>query len=391
MHKKRLTRFLNDTETRLRFYVLYLSYSDDRKEHSDFRDLALLNYQELQHRFIEGISSDLMINIAALDKGDLPTTQEQKLDELLNKLHDESVDYLITSEFTSWLKGDREKYFFHSMLKMMVITKVNLVASPDDVKIIGDRLWPRLKDKQHLDEIEERKKEAKRRALNRLHNQKIVLSELSSEAEKIFKQDEERRNTAEQREFNRISRDPTLQAIELVCRLCPTIDKQSDIIIINYLTYLCISRELALTTVQELLLRIRSMYIQACENVSLNWDILKTENERLINKTYDRLQSQYKISNLLFPTSDTKIRKRCTITTLDLLFITSTNFSHRLKLLTDKFSSDKANSEDFQIALNEKQWEMLVELAKGDTKPKINRALNKLLKDAYKIRFNKRT
>ncbi|MBD1577375.1 hypothetical protein HC723_13145 [Vibrio sp. S11_S32] len=133
------------------------------------------------------------------------------------------------------------------------------------------------------------------------------------------------------------------------------------------------------------------MYIKAYANVPLSWDILKTENDKLIDKTYGRLQSQYQISNLFFPAEDTSIKKKCMVTTLDLLFTTSANFPQRLKLLTDKFSLDKANSEDFQIALNQKQWDMLVELAEGDAKPKINRTINKLLKAAYKDRFNKKT
>ncbi|MBF4427582.1 hypothetical protein, partial [Vibrio anguillarum] len=108
MQKKRLNRFLNETETHLRFYVLYLSYMDSQKEHSDFRDLALFNYQELQHRFIEVLSFNLKINVTALEKGELSVEQERRLDRLLNRLHEESVDNLLTSEFTSWLKNDRE-------------------------------------------------------------------------------------------------------------------------------------------------------------------------------------------------------------------------------------------------------------------------------------------
>ena len=101
MQNKRLNRFLNETETHLRFYVLYLSYMDDKKEHSDFRDLALFNYQELQHRFIEVLSFYLKVNVTALEKGELVDEKERRLDRLLNKLHEESVDNLIRSEFTS--------------------------------------------------------------------------------------------------------------------------------------------------------------------------------------------------------------------------------------------------------------------------------------------------
>lgn len=388
MQKKRLNRFLNETETHLRFYVLYLSYMDDKKEHSDFRDLALFNYQELQHRFIEVLSFYLKVNVTALEKGELVDEKERRLDRLLNKLHEESVDNLITSEFTSWLKNDREKYFFHSILKAMVIAKVNLVERPDDTKTIGEILWPQLKDKQYLEEIEKRKQSAKNRAFENISE---GLRKAHEEAERIFQEREDRREKRKQEEFDSIRLDSTLEAVKLVCRLCPTIDKDSHIIIINYLTYHCISGDITLKTAQDLLLRIRSMYIEAYANVPLSWDILKTENDKLIDKTYGRLQSQYQISNLFYPAEDTSIKKKCMVTTLDLLFTTSANFPQRLKLLTDKFSLDKTNSEDFQIALNQKQWDMLVELAKGDTKSKINRTINKLLKTAYKDRFNKKT
>lgn len=388
MQKKRLNRFLNETETHLRFYVLYLSYMDDKKEHSDFRDLALFNYQELQHRFIEVLSLYLKVNVTALEKGELVDEKERKLDRLLNKLHEESVDNLITSEFTSWLKNDREKYFFHSILKAMVIAKVNLVERPDDTKTIGEILWPQLKDKQYLEEIEKRKQSAKKRAFENISE---GIRKANEEAERIFQEREDRREKRKQEEFDSIRLSSTLEAVKLVCRLCPTIDKDSHIIIINYLTYHCISGDITLKTAQDLLLRIRSMYIEAYANVPLSWDILKTENDKLIDKTYGRLQSQYQISNLFYPAEDTSIKKKCMVTTLDLLFTTSANFPQRLKLLTDKFSLDKANSEDFQIALNQKQWDMLVELANGDTKPKINRTINKLLKVAYKDRFNKKT
>ncbi|CAK2676517.1 conserved hypothetical protein [Vibrio crassostreae] len=388
MQKKRLNRFLNETETHLRFYVLYLSYMDDKKEHSDFRDLALFNYQELQHRFIEVLSFYLKVNVTALEKGELVDEKERRLDRLLNKLHEESVDNLITSEFTSWLKNDREKYFFHSILKAMVIAKVNLVERPDDTKTIGEILWPQLKDKQYLEEIEKRKQSAKKRAFENISE---GIRKANEEAERIFQEREDRREKRKQEEFDNIRLDSTLEAVKLVCRLCPTIDKDSHIIIINYLTYHCISGDITLKTAQDLLLRIRSIYIEAYANVPLSWDILKTENDKLIDKTYGRLQSQYQISNLFYPAEDTSIKKKCMVTTLDLLFTTSANFPQRLKLLTDKFSLDKANSEDFQIALNQKQWDMLVELAEGDTKPKINRTINKLLKGAYKDRFNKKT
>ncbi|MEG3696119.1 hypothetical protein V5098_23675 [Vibrio coralliirubri] len=388
MQKKRLNRFLNETETHLRFYVLYLSYMDDKKEHSDFRDLALFNYQELQHRFIEVLSLYLNVNVTALEKGELLDEKERKLDRLLNRLHKESVDNLLTSEFTSWLKNDREKYFFHSMLKAMVIAKVNLVKRPNNTKTIGEILWPQLKDKQYLEEIEKRKKSAKDRAFENISE---GIRKANEEAERIFQEREDRREKRKQEEFDNIRLDSTLEAVKLVCRLCPTIDKDSHIIIINYLTYHCISGDITLKTAQDLLLRIRSMYIKAYANVPLSWDILKTENDKLIDKTYGRLQSQYQISNLFYPAEDTSIKKKCMVTTLDLLFTTSANFPQRLKLLTDKFSLDKANSEDFQIALNQKQWDMLVELANGDTKPKINRTINKLLKAAYKDRFNKKT
>lgn len=388
MQNKRLNRFLNETETHLRFYVLYLSYMDDKKEHSDFRDLALFNYQELQHRFIEVLSFYLKVNVTALEKGELVDEKERRLDRLLNKLHEESVDNLITSEFTSWLKNDREKYFFHSILKAMVIAKVNLVERPDDTKTIGEILWPQLKDKQYLEEIEKRKQSAKKRAFENISE---GIRKANEEAERIFQEREDRREKRKQEEFDNIRLDSTLEAVKLVCRLCPTIDKDSHIIIINYLTYHCISGDITLKTAQDLLLRIRSIYIEAYANVPLSWDILKTENDKLIDKTYGRLQSQYQISNLFYPAEDTSIKKKCMVTTLDLLFTTSANFPQRLKLLTDKFSLDKANSEDFQIALNQKQWDMLVELAEGDTKPKINRTINKLLKGAYKDRFNKKT
>ncbi|MEZ8502984.1 hypothetical protein AB6D08_16840 [Vibrio splendidus] len=386
MHKKRLNRFLNETETHLRFYVLLLSYMD-KKEYSDFRDLALFNYQELQHRFLEMLSFNLKVSVTALEKGELVDEKERKLDRLLNRLHDESVDNLLTSEFTSWLKNDREKYFFHSMLKVMVITKVNLVKRPDDTKTIGEILWPQLKDKQYLKEIEIRKGLAKDRAFERVSDTEYATEEVG----RILQEWEERIEKGKKDKLDNIRLDSTLEAVKLVCKLCPAIDKDSHIIIINYLTYHCIAGDIKLKTAQDLLLRIRIMYIEACKNVSLSWDILKTENDKLIDKTYGRLQSQYQIYNLFFPVEDTSIKKKCMVTTLDLLFTTSANFPHRLKLLTDKFSLDKANSEDFQIALNQKQWDMLVELAEGDTKPKINRTINKLLKAAYKDRFNKKT
>ncbi|MBF4427121.1 hypothetical protein, partial [Vibrio anguillarum] len=239
----------------------------------------------------------------------------------------------------------------------MVIAKVNLVRRPDDTKTIGEILWPQLKDKQYLEGIEKRKQSAKKRAFENISE---GIRKANEEAERIFQEREDRREKRKQEEFDNIRLDSTLEAVKLVCRLCPTIDKDSHIIIVNYLTYHCISGDIDLITVQELLLRIRSMYIKACAHVSLSWDILKTENDKLIDKTYERLQSQYQIYNLFYPAEDTCTKKKCIVTTLDLLFTTSANFPHRLKLLTDKFSLDKANSEDFQIALNQKQWDMLV-------------------------------
>ncbi|TOY91420.1 hypothetical protein DM587_19140 [Vibrio fluvialis] len=70
--------------------------------------------------------------------------------------------------------------------------------------------------------------------------------------------------------------------------------------------------------------------------------------------------------------------------------MTTSNFDHRVKLLKDKFSADKRDSKDYSLELNDKQWEMLVDLAGGDTKSKVNRTLNQILKDAYKNRFHEK-
>ncbi len=382
-------------ESHLRFYVLFLSYQD--KQYSDYRDLSLLDYKDLQHRFIESLAAHLRITeVDKLEEGGLTPDQSDALNSTLNRLFDNLDNYLITDEYTSWLTSDREILFFHSMLKVMSISKIDLIERPKDVKLIGDTLWPKLRDKEYKKHITEQRKEAEKKAKHYLERHNIRPSDdsyyeqLEKETEHYFRREVDLDKREEIMELEDTPLTSTLETTKLVCSLCSTIDKKCHITIINYLTYCCIAKNIELRTVQLLLLNIRNLYILSYQKISLNWDILKTNNKHLIRKTYDRLESQYKITNLFFPTEDPEIQKKCIVTTLDLLFATASNFEHRFKLLADKFSLDKSNSEDHSIALNDKQWDMLVDLAGGDTKPKINRALNKILKDAYKNRFHEK-
>lgn len=63
-----------------------------------------------------------------------------------------------------------------------------------------------------------------------------------------------------------------------------------------------------------------------------------------------------------------------------------------MRLLSPTFltSVDKRDSKNYSLELNDKQWEMLVDIAGSDTKSKINQTLNKTLKYAYKNRFHKK-
>ncbi|OOX29431.1 hypothetical protein BJL83_20875 [Vibrio parahaemolyticus] len=161
--------------------------------------------------------------------------------------------------------------------------------------------------------------------------------------------------------------------------------------VINHLHLNCFTKQISLATAQNLLYTIRNLFIKANTKVPLlTWDMLRTNNKNLINLTYNRLEAQYAISRLFLPSQDTVIQKKCIVSTLDLLSVTTSNFDHRVKLLKDKFSADKRDSKDYSLELNDKQWEMLIDLAGGDTKSKVNRTLNQILKDAYKNRFHEK-
>ncbi|MEL7291961.1 MAG: hypothetical protein AAGJ78_11825 [Pseudomonadota bacterium] len=397
MKNRRLKEFKNASEMHLRFYVLCLAYSGNIKGYTDFRDLALYDYKKLQAHFMEALSAKLHIDIEKLEDGGLSEHECQEIYNELDLLYDFKDKYLITSEHTSWLQGSREIYFFHSILKIMITMKVNLNDRPDNPSLIGMDFWPQLKDTERKSQIKAQKERAYQRAEDRvskpmIHTPESYINykeEVKREAEEIHHRRQEAEERLKKRELDSIDRPPILEALTAICILCPTIDSRTHISIINSLTFSCIEETVSLQEIQQLLLRIKLLYLECNDTVSLKWGILKTTQEGLINKTYDRLRSQYNINRLFFPSSDPVIQKNCIITTLDLLYATTDNFEQRLKLITDRFSGDKAEFKSHLIGLNDKQWEMLVDLAGGDAKTKINRAFNTILKDAYKNRFSK--
>lgn len=391
MHNGRLKNFKLANESHLRFYIIYLSHQGNKN--CCLQDLALLDYKGLQHRFIETLATHLIINVDSLEKEELTPRQNHKLNRELDHLHDNLDVFLINDEYTSWLKSDREILFFHSMLKIIFISKKDILARPNDIILIGESLWPKLNNKKYKNQKNEHEKKSdyqiqKFTDWRKTNSNTGGFSRLINRSKNTLIQKECIKDKDISREVKNSSSNQTLEAIKIACTLCSTIDKKAHITIINHLTHSCIVKDIELETAQELLIALRSLYIKSYQKISLDWDILKTENNKLISKTYDRLDSQYKITNIFFPTRDPIIQKQCIITTLDLLFATTNNFEHRLKLLADKFSLDKSNSEDHSIFLNDKQWDMLVDIAGGNTKTKINLALNKILKEAYKNRFN---
>ncbi|MBF4381440.1 hypothetical protein, partial [Vibrio anguillarum] len=103
--------------------------------------------------------------------------------------------------------------------------------------------------------------------------------------------------------------------------------------VINHLHLNCFTKQISLATAQNLLYTIRNLFIKANTKVPLlTWDMLRTNNKNLINLTYNRLEAQYAISRLFLPSQDTVIQKKCIVSTLDLLSVTTSNFDHRVKL-----------------------------------------------------------
>lgn len=418
MPNRRFKRFIKSSEEHLRFYVLYLSHLDDDKVNNDFRNISLYDVKELQHNFIELVALRIGCHVDQLESGELPRYEEDDLNDLLDELIETDKSYLITQEHTDWLQSDREVYFLISMLKIMRISRINLTQHHNESRSMERWFWPQLNDKDSQKRAQKRKREAEEEVLNRLRNKygrphshevpeshypysesELIPLSKSSFNESYFnkKVDEILQKDKQDKEKSFLERleskplDSILEALDSICNLCPTSEGNSAIMVINHLHLNCFTNQISLATAQNLLYTIRNLCIEANTKVPLlTWEMLRTNNKNLINLTYNRLEAQYTISRLFLPSQDTAIQKKCIVSTLDLLSVTTSNFDHRVKLLKDKFSADKRDSKDYSLELNDKQWEMLVDLAGGDTKSKINRTLNKILKDAYKNRFHEK-
>lgn len=418
MPNRRFKRFLKSSEEHLRFYVLYLSHLNDDKVNNDFRNISLYDVKELQHNFIELVALHIDCHVDQLESGELLRYEEDDLNDLLNELIEADKSYLITQEHTDWLQSDREVYFLISMLKIMRVSKICLPQLRNESQSMGELFWPQLNDKDNQEKAQKRKREAEEEVLNRLRkiyggihsheasesnglyseSELIPLSKsyfnqksFNKKVEEILQKDKQDK---EKKSLERLESKPltrTLEALNSICNLCPTSEGKTAIMVINHLHLNCFTKQISLATAQNLLYTIRNLFIKANTKVPLlTWDMLRTNNKNLINLTYNRLEAQYAISRLFLPSQDTVIQKKCIVSTLDLLSVTTSNFDHRVKLLKDKFSADKRDSKDYSLELNDKQWEMLIDLAGGDTKSKVNRTLNQILKDAYKNRFHEK-
>ncbi|MEZ8309714.1 hypothetical protein AB6C94_11250 [Vibrio splendidus] len=352
--------FSNDTERNLRTYIRYLNKNSDKGNVTAAENLHNLDKKKLKNIFVEEIAKRLNIKNGDLTEGRLDCDDEAELEEILTDLYDLKTETSYVESKLTWVtesENTRAAYFFLSVFKMMVKNNERYFSYPATyLSTCENTKGDTDEDGLH----QERSRDSSSDSLNRLKaisNSKVVRSVKNRETD--------------------------FEAINSVLKICPN---KSDSFrgelmecLENYSTHRDFIGERGFTEIVD---SIETVYDRMVRELStINWDILKEQDEKMVDWLYAILTKKHEYIPLS-PADDLEKKKSSIRNVIDLLYVTNgkEDFEKITKSIRDSFSRRKKSLSVYAIELDQERLDKLVKLAGGSKgKVKIQKALFRLI------------
>ncbi|MCM5509835.1 hypothetical protein J8Z26_16910 [Vibrio sp. SCSIO 43169] len=357
--------YSNDTERNLRTYIRYLNKNSNKGDVTAVENLHNLDKKKLKNIFTEEVSKRLDITSDDLKEGRLDYDVEAELGQILIDLYDLKTETSYVESKLTWVtesENTRAAYFFLSVFKMMVKNKERYFSYPATyLSTCENTKGDTDEDEPH----QERSRDSSSSSLNRIGN--IRRSKYFNLARNI---------------------DTDFEAINSVLKICPN---KSDSFrgelmecLENYSTHRDFIGEQGFTEIVD---SIETVYDRMVRELStINWDILKEKDEKMVDWLYAILTKKYEYIPLS-PTEDLEKKKSSIRNIIDILYVTNEkeDFEKITKYVRDSFSRKKNSLAVCTIELDQEHLDKLVKLAGGSKgKVKIQKTLYKLIDSACK-------
>ncbi|WP_240797181.1 hypothetical protein [Vibrio tasmaniensis] len=337
-----------------------MNKNSDKGNITAAENLHNLDKKKLKNIFVEEIAKRLNIKNGDLTEGRLDCDDEAELEEILTDLYDLKTETPYVESKLTWVtesENTRAAYFFLSVFKMMVKNNERYFSYPATyLSTCENTKGDTDEDGLH----QERSRDSSSGSLNRLKaisNSKVVRSVKNRETD--------------------------FEAINSVLKICPN---KSDSFrgelmecLENYSTHRDFIGERAFTEIVD---SIETVYGRMVRELStINWDILKEQDEKMVDWLYAILAKKYEYIPLS-PADDLEKKKSSIRNIIDLLYVTNEkeDFEKRTKSIRDSFSRKKNSLAVCTIELDQEHLDKLVKLAGGSKgKVKIQKALFRLI------------
>ncbi|MEZ9566208.1 hypothetical protein AB4226_13740 [Vibrio artabrorum] len=337
-----------------------MNKNSDKGNVTAAENLHNLDKKKLKNIFVEEIAKRLNIKNGDLTEGRLDCDDEAELEEILTDLYDLKTDTSYVESKLTWVtesENTRAAYFFLSVFKMMVKNNERYFSYPATyLSTCENTKGDTDEDGLH----QERSGDSSSGSLNRLKaisNSKVVRSVKNRETD--------------------------FEAINSVLKICPN---KSDSFrgelmecLENYSTHRDFIGERGFTEIVD---SIETVYDRMVRELStINWDILKEQDEKMVDWLYAILAKKHEYIPLS-PADDLEKKKSSIRNIIDLLYVTNEkeDFEKITKSIRDSFSRRKKSLPVYAIELDQERLDKLVKLAGGSKgKVKIQKALFRLI------------
>ncbi|WP_241906755.1 hypothetical protein [Vibrio splendidus] len=337
-----------------------MNKNSDKGNVTAAENLHNLDKKKLKNIFVEEIAKRLNIKNGDLTEGRLDCDDEAELEEILTDLYDLKTETSYVESKLTWVtesENTRAAYFFLSVFKMMVKNNERYFSYPATyLSTCENTKGDTDEDGPH----QERSRDSSSGSLNRI------------------------RDIRKSKHFRRARNiDTDFEAINSVLKICPN---KSDSFrgelmecLENYSTHLNFIGEQAFTEIVD---SIETVYDRMVRELStINWDILKEKDEKMVDWLYSILAKKHEYIPLS-PADDLEKKKSSIQNIIDLLYVTNEkeDFEKITKSIRDSFSRRKKSLPVYAIELDQERLDKLVKLAGGSKgKLKIQKALFRLI------------
>lgn len=386
----------NAENSELRFYIGYLYY----KIHGNLLngyDLSVMQKRGLKLHFTEIVAEKLDIETEALEKGSFGSEVKKELQTLLNDLVFTAKQCIVPSFYTSWINSSRADFFLYAAIKLSIESNILITTSRFSKIYIGQVFWPELNSRGQEERNNQHRDYERKRIIRRMvrDKRKAAPWESIADLEQQCREDSSRidelveKELAEQKELVRKiqeEHDSYLEALRPIENYDPVNDGYSSTKILDHLNAIAFTKGAYRDQNVHFIKNIYRLYKKCYRNVSAYRTIVKNDSSELIERTYERLNKQFDLTRFFPPVENPAIRQHCIVGFLDILCVTTEEdeFQERFKLIRDKFSLDKSACEDFNVALSQKQWNMLIDISKTTYPSKIKQELTKMIRARHK-------